>query len=140
MYKSKWWEKIYFPIYRFFRWKKWHSIPVGLKNLWNWKGIIWKDRDWDDGYIWDLLNHKFKNMEKRYHPDNELDWDFVGRDKVYKEIKTARILTDRICKDDYEEDWGRALKDAEKGIKPPIERDIEYLMYHMSKYARKWWD
>jgi hypothetical protein len=30
----------------------------GVKNIWYWFPIIWKDRDWDDHYIFEILQHK----------------------------------------------------------------------------------
>ena len=32
----------------------------GIKNLWYWLPIIWKDRNWDHQYIFDILSHKLK--------------------------------------------------------------------------------
>ena len=36
----------------------------GVKNLWKWFPTIWKDRDWDDSFIFDLLIQKLKNQSK----------------------------------------------------------------------------
>jgi hypothetical protein len=36
----------------------------GIKNLWKWLPIIWKDRDWDDYYIWILLEKKLTYQSK----------------------------------------------------------------------------
>lgn len=32
----------------------------GVKNLWRWFPIIWKDRDWDQHYIYDLIRKKLE--------------------------------------------------------------------------------
>ena len=32
----------------------------GVKNLWYWFPIIWKDRNWDGHYIFEILQHKLK--------------------------------------------------------------------------------
>jgi hypothetical protein len=32
----------------------------GIKNLVRWFPIIWRDRDWDDHYIWQLIQQKLK--------------------------------------------------------------------------------
>lgn len=32
----------------------------GVKNLWYWFPVIWKDRDWDEHYIFEVLKHKLK--------------------------------------------------------------------------------
>lgn len=47
----------------------WVRIPyrnfiVGIRNLITWFPIIWKDRDWDDYYIWEILKFKIRNQSK----------------------------------------------------------------------------
>jgi len=34
----------------------------GVKNIWYWFPIIWKDRHWDDHYIYEILQHKLKEQ------------------------------------------------------------------------------
>lgn len=36
----------------------------GVKNLWYWFPVIWKDRHWDHHYIYDVLKHKLKAQSK----------------------------------------------------------------------------
>ena len=36
----------------------------GIKNLWKWFPVIWKDRDWDHAYIYKILEFKLKNQSK----------------------------------------------------------------------------
>jgi hypothetical protein len=36
----------------------------GVKNLWYWFPVIWKDRNWDDSYILNILSHKLKSQSK----------------------------------------------------------------------------
>jgi hypothetical protein len=33
-----------------------------IRNLIRWFPIIWKDQDWDDHYIWEILKFKLKNQ------------------------------------------------------------------------------
>jgi hypothetical protein len=35
-----------------------------IYNLYRWFPIIWKDQDWDDHYIWEILKFKLKNQAK----------------------------------------------------------------------------
>ena len=35
-----------------------------IYNLYRWLPIIWKDQDWDDYYIWEVLKFKLKNQAK----------------------------------------------------------------------------
>jgi len=51
-YISLWWEHNgRYLIKEFIR---------GIKNLWYWLPVIWKDRNWDHQYIFDILSHKLK--------------------------------------------------------------------------------
>jgi hypothetical protein len=39
--------------------KYYHKYFIqGVKNLWYWVPVIWKDRNWDSHYIFDMLQHK----------------------------------------------------------------------------------
>ena len=62
------WEAKYFP----------RNVKHGLRNLIQWFPIIWKDRDWDQTYIWDILEHKLKNQShhiKHYGHHTDKDHD-----------------------------------------------------------------
>jgi hypothetical protein len=61
---SEFWEyKIYKPyiseIFYFFK-----DIKLGIQNLIKWFWVIWKDRDWDDYYIFEILQKKIENQSK----------------------------------------------------------------------------
>ena len=36
----------------------------GIENLWYWLPVIWKDRNWDHQFIFDILSHKLKVQAK----------------------------------------------------------------------------
>ena len=36
------------------------NFKRGIENLWYWLPVIWKDRNWDHQYIFDILSHKLK--------------------------------------------------------------------------------
>lgn len=40
------------------------KIKRGIQNLIYWFPIIWKDRNWDSHYIFDILKHKLKAQAK----------------------------------------------------------------------------
>lgn len=77
---------------------KLHSIKNGIWNIIRWFPVIWKDRDWDDYYIFALLYHKFSNMEKYFRSDNTYS---VGALDVADKIKVAKLLCKRIIDDNY---------------------------------------
>ena len=43
----------------------------GIKNLWSWFPVIWKDRDWDQTFIYEVLIHK---LEKQAKYIGEREW------------------------------------------------------------------
>lgn len=63
----------------------WHfrSIYKSIKNLIRWFPIIWKDRDWDQSYIYDVLKFKLKNQAKfigdrKHHVDSQRDSEIMN--------------------------------------------------------------
>jgi hypothetical protein len=71
---------------------------TGIKNLWAWFPIIWKDRDWDNFYIYEILEFKLKNQS-----------NYIGKmDRHTRAKKDARDmlicskLISKIKNDDYE--------------------------------------
>lgn len=53
--KSWWrWEGQYYHKY----------FKQGIKNIIYWLPVIWKDRNWDDHYIFEILKHKLKAQAK----------------------------------------------------------------------------
>jgi len=64
----------YWRLYRWVRWELPYQpkyIKNGVKNLYKWFWVIWKDRDWDHHYIFEVL--KFK-LEKQAKHLSERDW------------------------------------------------------------------
>jgi hypothetical protein len=39
-------------------------FKIGVKNLWYWLPVIWKDRSWDHSYIYEIIKHKLKKQAK----------------------------------------------------------------------------
>jgi len=73
------------------------SFFKGVKNLIIWFPIIWKDRQWDYCFLFDMLHKKLSLMEKFFrekgiHVDHEKDAD---------NIKFAILVMNRIMKDEY---------------------------------------
>jgi hypothetical protein len=42
----------------------WRNFKTGVKNITYWLPIIWKDRNWDHRYIYNILQHKLKAQSK----------------------------------------------------------------------------
>jgi len=76
---------------------KYYNITNGIKNLWKWLPIVWKDRDWDHYYLYKLLNFKFKNMEYLHRNYSNLK----NGDIIAHQLKVVKLLTQRLIEDNY---------------------------------------
>ena len=89
----------YWKIYRWFKWDAKHfhrDVIQGFKNLWRWFPIVWKDRDWDNHYIFEPIKFKLKNTAKYF----ETKQRFVGWEKEVKYLRICEKLIQKI-QDDY---------------------------------------
>ncbi len=57
------WDKTYDYYWKNLGWR-FREFSRNIKNLIRWFPVIWKDRDWDDHYIWEILKFKLKNQAK----------------------------------------------------------------------------
>jgi len=89
----------YWKVYRWWKWEAKHfhrDVIKGIKNLWKWFPIIWRDRDWDDHYIFEALKFKLKNTADYFEKQRR----FVGWEDEVKYIRICEKLIKRI-QDDY---------------------------------------
>ena len=68
-----------------------------IKNIIRWFPIIWKDEDWDDNYIFEILKFKLKNQSKYIESKNR--HTTAKRDAEIMMLCTR--LIDRIQNDYY---------------------------------------
>ena len=100
----------------------------GIKNLWKWFPIVWKDRDFDYHYLLILMKFKLKDIERFFSSDKTMS---VGIEKCAKNVKICRILLDRILKDDYscwdvhDKKWGRGKLSFENNTLEIIRSNVK---------------
>lgn len=92
---------IFKRIYNWWRWEGQYlpkKTKRGIQKVWYWLPIIWKDRDWDGHYIFEVLKHKLKAQAKYIG-----DRDFHTRAQL--DAKRMRLCVSLIQKlqDDYYE-------------------------------------
>ena len=100
-WEDKWFD-IKYNIYHFYPIEKIHdfyyNITQGVSNLFKWRKVIWNDRNWDDNYIFRILQFKFENMEKFFNSDKAYS---ARAKKDAKRIMTAKNLCKRIVENNY---------------------------------------
>lgn len=74
-----------------------YKLIYGIRNLFVWFKIVWKDRDWDDYFIYYLLRFKLNKMQKAFDKYSL----HVSKERKVKQIKTVVALLDRLIENDY---------------------------------------
>lgn len=99
-HKDKWTWKIR-------RWVK-YELPYlhteffqGVKNLIKWFRLVWKDRDWDDHFIFEALKFKIQNTSKYIGTKQR----FVGWEDEVRYMNICVKLIDRIQEDWYQMEY-----------------------------------
>lgn len=73
-----------------------------LKNLWRYRFILWRDRNWDSLYLIDLLIAKLEWMENNFREESIIVWG----EKYAAEMAEARYKLVQIRDfDDWRERW-----------------------------------
>jgi hypothetical protein len=94
----------YWKLYRWWKWEAKHvprDIAKGFKNLWKWFPIIWKDRDWDNHFIFEALKFKLKNTANYL-----VKYDrYVGVEDDVRYIRICEKLIQRIQDDYYQMEY-----------------------------------
>ena len=81
------------------------QIWYGIKNIIAWFPIIWRDRDWDSWYIYEMLNFKLKRMEKNIRTYGYA----VESEAIADQIKEVSDGLERLVEDDYCADLHSAI-------------------------------
>jgi hypothetical protein len=92
----------------------------GIKKLWYWFPIIWKDRDWDQHYIYEVIKHKLKAQAK-YIANND------RHTRAQQDARNMRICVNliKICqKETYKMEYMDYVKD--RSWFKPHENNPEY--------------
>lgn len=100
----------YWKLYRWFKWDAKHlhrDIAQGFKNLWKWLPVIWKDRDWDDFYIFEVLKYKIKNTADY----TEKKQRFVGWEKEVRYMRICVKLIERLQDEYYQSEYFNYFED-----------------------------
>ena len=82
-----------------FEWRYLHRDTwMGIKNLYKWLPVVWKDRDWDHTYFLQVTEFKLQEMAK-YHESRKF---YVGWENNVKWMRTSSRLIDRLISGYYE--------------------------------------
>jgi uncharacterized protein YbcV (DUF1398 family) len=111
-----------------------------IKNLIRWAPIIWKDRDWDYYFIYEILKHKLTFTEKYIREKGIHMYNTEDADSILKSI-------DLIDKVQTEYHLDKYLSEATEWNREGIDKAVEdhdkvkqELFQHLNDNIEKWWD
>lgn len=111
----------------------WYDIKYGVKNIFAYLPIIWRDRSWD--YIWlmELIDKKLEGLEEQ---KSKYSYE-LGAEKKVEEIHRTRLAIKRILEDKYydnvyqhhDEKWGEVEIDSQPSEWDEKGKPTMYRMY-----------
>jgi hypothetical protein len=132
----------YWRLYRWVRWELPYQhkyIKHGVKNLYKWFWVIWKDRDWDHHYILEVL--KFK-LEKQAKHLNERNWHESSK-RDAELVMTCVRLINKLQNEDYYNELYDSDEKSPEVFKIIIDRHNKarrLLFKIMEQKIESWWD
>ena len=132
----------YWKLYRWVRWELPYQhkyIKHGVKNLYKWFWVIWKDRDRDHHYIFQVL--KFK-LEKQAKHLGERNWHESSKRDAELMMTCVRLIDklqneyyyDELCKS------GVRSSEAVKNVIAKHKKAKRLLFKIMNDRIEEWWD
>ena len=111
----------------------------GVKNLIKWFPIIWKDRNWDDFYIFEILKFKLKN-QAQYIGSRDIH---VAAKRDAEKMMLCVKLIDKIQDEYYCCEYQKYQKSEfsflEKKDNPKLfELDIKVIEDNLDEYFKKY--
>lgn len=107
-----------------------YDVKYGIQNIIYYLPVIWKDRDWDNEYILDLLKYKLKKNEKNLRKYSIA----VDNDKTADEIKNVVDLIEIYPNITLEADPDFKYQEYIENIEDEEEKDYWIKRYYTSIY------
>jgi hypothetical protein len=76
----------------------WYSLKEGVTNLIRWVPVIWRDRDFDEHYLYVILHKKLENMENFFRSEYAYT---ACANETADQIEEAKDIVQRLIDDAY---------------------------------------
>lgn len=133
----------YYIAKRFIRWdlRYWHrDVQYGIRNLYRWLPTIWRNRDWDNAYLNEIILKKLRYMQVECRMN-------IKEGRQHKALDRCVILMDELIKRDQCNcsllgDKGPGGCDVTKTVVCYREQDDMRKEWARlwAKYSAAWWD
>ena len=132
----------YWRLYRWVRWELPYQpkyIKYGIKNLYKWFWVIWKDRDWDHYYIFEVL--KFK-LEKQAKHLGERNWHESSKRDTELMMTCVRLIN-KLQNEEYYVDYYDSKPMTNEMMRKCYDQHnkAKHLLFKiMEEKIGSWWD
>jgi hypothetical protein len=108
---------------------------IGVGNIIKWIPVLYKDRDWDFYFVYNILQKKLEFTEKSIR-NSSLENGGMYANKIRTAIRLIEIVRDEKYLDDVlmEDDWTNIKKAIAKQDKAK-----KLLFNYLHHYIEQWW-
>jgi len=116
-----------------------YNFKIGIRNLKNWFRVIWKHRDWDSYFTFEILKHSLYQMRQCHINSNMKS---TKTHDIIKQLKQCENILDRISKKDYnyENNNIHYPKYSNNHSDYMRKQDLDILFTKIKKWENRWWD
>jgi hypothetical protein len=118
---------------------KFYEVIQGLKNIINWLPVVFKDRQWDEEYLYKIIHHKLKLKEEFFRSENTYS---AKANEVAYQIKEVKEALERLIKDDYLT-WNDISELTQEYFEKEDDlrnRDLDLVFSTIRNKVESWWD
>ena len=132
----------YWKLYRWIRWELPYQhkyIKYGVQNLYKWFWVIWKDRDWDHNFIFEVLRFKLEKQANHLaklgsHESSERDAELMLTCvRLIDKIKSESYLDEAFDGKEYSQELAQKCMDKHNKAK-------RLLFKILNDRIERWWD
>lgn len=115
----------------------------GIKNLWRWFPVIWRDRNWDQHYIYNILIHKLEKQATYFSQSEYSTRSKREAEKMFLCARLARIQQEELYVDEFYESYEMKHEfiptdETKKWYTMESEIISENFIDYFSKYPRQY--
>jgi hypothetical protein len=110
-----------------------------IRKLIRWIPIIWRDRDWDYYFTYEILKQKLIDTEKYIRRDGVHFYNNRDADDILKAIDMIEKVQNEYHLDKYLTSWDWDSKDMHQAV-DDHDKARQELFQHLSDNIETWWD
>lgn len=125
---------------------KWRNLVTGIRNLIKWAPIIYRDRNWDHWFIYEMLKTKLQHQADYFLKHGHLENSVKYAEQMLKCIEMINVVQNEKIIDDYlfsidpygneeELNWNKL-----KEIDQKQQQAKEDLFKFLEQNIEHWWD